>query len=89
MTQVDPTDLRDVTGLWLAARVDSGSSKEAASRCVTDGRLTTALRRPGVQAFVARLELKLACLDGKGRPVRLPEQVRTALTTLSTYRQDG
>ena len=56
VTQVDSGDLRDVTGLWLAARVDSGSSKEAASRCVTDGRLSTALRRPGVQAFVARLE---------------------------------
>ena len=49
-------DLRDVTGLWLAARVDSGSSKEAAHRCVTDGRLTTALCRPGVQSFVARLD---------------------------------
>jgi len=53
---VDRDDLRDVTGLWLAARVDSGSSKEAASRCVTDGRLSTALCRPGVQAFVARLD---------------------------------
>ena len=53
---VDRDDLRDVTGLWLAARVDSGSSKEAANRCVTDGRLTTALLRPGVQAFVARLD---------------------------------
>jgi GNAT superfamily N-acetyltransferase len=53
---VDQDDLRDVTGLWLAARVDSGSSKEAAHRCVTDGRLTTALCRPGVQAFVARVD---------------------------------
>ena len=53
---VDRDDLRDVTGLWLAARVDSGSSKEAASRCVTDGRLSTALCRPGVHAFVARLD---------------------------------
>lgn len=56
VTQVDEQDLHDVAGLWLAARVDSGSSKEAASRCVTDGRLTTALRRPGVQAFLARVE---------------------------------
>lgn len=53
---VDRGDLDDVTGLWLAARVDSGSSKDAASRCVTDGRLSTALLRPGVQAFVARLD---------------------------------
>lgn len=56
VTAVDPDDLRDITGLWLAARVDAGSSKEAAARAVTDGRLTTALRRPGVQAFVARLD---------------------------------
>jgi len=28
---VDRDDLRDVTGLWLAARVDSGSSQEAAA----------------------------------------------------------
>ncbi len=53
---VDPDDLRDITGLWLAARIDAGSSKEAAARAVTDGRLTTALRRPGVLAFVARFE---------------------------------
>ncbi len=53
---VDADDLRDITGLWLAARVDAGSSKEAAARAVTEGRLTTALRRPGVLAFVARLE---------------------------------
>lgn len=53
---VDQDDLRDVTGLWLAARVDSGSSKEAATRCAGDGRLSAALRRPGVQAFIARLD---------------------------------
>ena len=56
VSPVDRADLGDVTDLWLAARVDSGSSKEAASRCVTDGRLSTALLRPGVQAFVARLD---------------------------------
>ena len=56
VSTVDPDDLRDITGLWLAARVDAGSSKEAAARAVTEGRLTTALRRPGVQAFVARLD---------------------------------
>ena len=56
VSTVDHDDLRDITGLWLAARIDGGSSKEAAARCVTDGRLTTALRRPGVQAWVARLE---------------------------------
>ena len=53
---VDRDDLRDVMGLWLAARVDSGSSKEAAGRALTDGRLSTALRRPGVHSFVARMD---------------------------------
>ncbi len=56
VSPVDRDDLRDVTSLWLAARVDSGSSKDAARRCVTDGRLSAALCRPGVQAFVARLD---------------------------------
>ncbi|HSO64970.1 MAG TPA: GNAT family N-acetyltransferase [Ornithinibacter sp.] len=56
MSPVDHGDLRDITGLWLAARIDNGSSKEAAARGVTEGRLTTALRRPGVQAWVARLD---------------------------------
>ena len=56
VSPVDSDDLRDVMGLWLAARVDSGSSKEAAGRALTDGRLSTALRRPGVHSFVARIE---------------------------------
>ena len=56
VTQVDIDDLRDITGLWLAARIDGGSTKQAAARCVTEGRLTTALRRPGVHAWVARLD---------------------------------
>ncbi|GAA4402304.1 hypothetical protein GCM10023168_12700 [Fodinibacter luteus] len=56
VTPVDRDDLRDVTGLWLAARVDSGSSREAATRLVADGRLGWALRRPGVNVFVARLD---------------------------------
>lgn len=56
VTPVDRDDLRDVMGLWLAARVDSGSSKEAAGRALTDGRLSTALRRPGVHSFVARMD---------------------------------
>ena len=56
VSPVDHGDLRDITGLWLAARIDNGSSKEAAARGVTEGRLTTALRRAGVQAWVARLD---------------------------------
>ena len=56
VSPVDDDDLRDITGLWLAARIDNGASKDAAARCVTDGRLATALRRAGVQAWVARLD---------------------------------
>lgn len=49
-------DLRDVTALWLEARVDGGTSPEVCARTVADGRLEAALRRPGVQAFVATLD---------------------------------
>ena len=53
---VDVNDLRDVTSLWLAAKLDGGSSKQVCARTIADGRLAAALRRPGVQAFVARLD---------------------------------
>lgn len=56
VTHVDHENLEDLSGLWLSARIDAGSSLQAASRCVSDGRLSAALRRPGIQAFVARLE---------------------------------
>ncbi len=49
-------DLQDITGLWLAAKIDSGTTQQAASRVVSDGRLAAALRRPGVQAFLARVD---------------------------------
>ncbi len=49
-------DLQDLMGLWLAAKVDGGTSKQAAARVISDGRLAAALRRPGVQAFVARVD---------------------------------
>ncbi|GGL24797.1 GNAT family N-acetyltransferase [Phycicoccus endophyticus] len=49
-------ELRDVTDLWCEARIDAGTSPEVCSRTVADGRLGAALRRPGVQAFVARLD---------------------------------
>lgn len=56
VSPVDATDLRDVTGLWLAAKIDAGSSKEVCARTIAEGKLAAALRRPGVQAFVARID---------------------------------
>ncbi len=56
VTAVDPEDLRDVTGLWFAAKVDAGSSREVCARTIAEGRLAAALRRPGVQALVAHLD---------------------------------
>lgn len=53
---VDVNDLHDVTTLWLAAKLDSGSSQQVCARTIAEGRLAAALRRPGVQAFVARLD---------------------------------
>lgn len=49
-------DLSDLMGLWLAAKVDGGTSKQAAARVISDGRLPVALQRPGVQAFLARVD---------------------------------
>ncbi len=56
VTVVDVDDLRDVTSLWLAAKVDGGSSKEVCARTIAEGRLAGALRRQGVQAWVAHLD---------------------------------
>lgn len=53
---VDPGDLRDLSGLWLAAKVDAGTSKDVCVRTLADGHFAGALRRPGVQAFIARLD---------------------------------
>jgi acyl-CoA thioester hydrolase len=73
----------------LPARLDD--TLEVCSRITHVGgaslRAEQIVRRDG--ADLARLELKLACLDRNGRPVRLPDRVRAALATLSTYRQDG
>jgi GNAT superfamily N-acetyltransferase len=50
---VDPGGLHEVAALWLAARVEAGASREAAVRAIADGRLGTALGRPGVRSHVA------------------------------------
>ena len=47
---------RDLTRLWLASRVDAGSTLEAATRSASEGRLAAALRRPDVRAYLARLD---------------------------------
>ncbi|HMM94517.1 GNAT family N-acetyltransferase [Phycicoccus sp.] len=49
-------DHEALTTLWREAKVDSGTSPEVCDRAVSDGRLASALRRPGVQAFVAHLD---------------------------------
>ncbi len=47
-----------LVGLWLAGRVEQGASLEAASRYAADGRVSSALARPEVHAFVATRDSK-------------------------------
>ncbi|NHA67231.1 GNAT family N-acetyltransferase [Phycicoccus flavus] len=49
-------DLTPLTALWLEAKVDAGTSREVCARALSDGRFAAALRRPGVQAYVATLD---------------------------------
>lgn len=49
-------DLEALTALWREAKVDAGTSPEVCARAISDGRLSGALQRPGVQAFIAHLE---------------------------------
>lgn len=53
---VDEDLARELTGLWMTQRVDTGSTPEAAARAVADGRIREALQRPDVRAWVARLD---------------------------------
>lgn len=50
---VTPDDADAFVGLWLAGRVEQGGSLDAASRHAADGKVTAALRRPEVHAYVA------------------------------------
>lgn len=50
---VSPDRPDALVGLWLAGRVEQGASLEAASRYAADGRVSGALARPEVHAFVA------------------------------------
>lgn len=54
--EVDEALARELTGLWMTQRVDTGSSPEAAARAVADGRIREALQRPDVRAWVARVD---------------------------------
>lgn len=45
--------VRELTGLWLASRVDAGVSPEVAARTASEGRLLDALERPDVRAHLA------------------------------------
>jgi GNAT superfamily N-acetyltransferase len=44
---------RAFTELWMASRVEAGVSPEVAARAASEGRITTALRREDVRAYVA------------------------------------
>lgn len=45
-----------LTGLWIANRVESGGSSEAAHRVAIVGGLSSVLRRPEVSAFLAYVD---------------------------------
>lgn len=51
-----PERVRELTGLWLASRVDAGVSPEAAARSASEGRLLDALQRPDVRAHLALID---------------------------------
>ena len=50
---VSPSLHPEFTGLWLAARVEAGSSPESSSRAVSEGRVAAALAREDVRAYLA------------------------------------
>lgn len=51
-----PERVRELTGLWLASRVDAGVSPEVAARSASEGRLLDALQRPDVRAHLALID---------------------------------
>ncbi|MGL4745054.1 MAG: GNAT family N-acetyltransferase [Dermatophilaceae bacterium] len=56
VTLVEFSDLRELSALWLAAKVDAGTRRDVCVRTLADGRFANAVRRPGVHAYVARLD---------------------------------
>ena len=51
--RVDADSLQSFTELWVASRVEQGTSIEVASRAASEGRLAHALQRPEVRAYLA------------------------------------
>lgn len=51
--RVDDDSLPAFTELWVASRVERGTSPEVASRAASEGRLDHALQRPEVRAYLA------------------------------------
>lgn len=54
--RMDPSQAAALAPLWLAQRVEGGTSPEAAERALGDGALEQALARPEVVAFLATTE---------------------------------
>lgn len=54
--RVSPELERAFTELWMAARVEAGTSPEVAARAASEGRVQVALKRSDVRAFVATAE---------------------------------
>jgi GNAT superfamily N-acetyltransferase len=50
---VDDDTLASFTELWVASRVERGTSVDVAARAAAQGRLASALRRPEVRAYLA------------------------------------
>ncbi len=54
--RVDEDSEHAFTELWMAARVDAGVSPEVAARAASEGRISSALHRDDVRAYVAMSE---------------------------------
>ena len=50
---VSAAEERSFTELWMSSRVEAGISPEVAARAASEGRISTALQRDDVRAYVA------------------------------------
>ncbi|MFC8500733.1 GNAT family N-acetyltransferase [Pedococcus sp. NPDC057267] len=53
MRRVGQDEERSFAELWMASRVEAGVSPEVASRAASEGRITAALHREDVRAYIA------------------------------------
>jgi hypothetical protein len=51
--RVSADEERTFTELWLSSRVEAGISPEVAARAASEGRVSTALNRDDVRAYLA------------------------------------